>query len=151
MQSVLTYIQTWTVKIKLSRVGCILPVSIYMYLCTIHLTELTVAWQNSKPVQNAGIFSKMQLISNCYKAELYESISKLFYIYKKTAVSLSDCRVTFFLASTGIESPDKSIAFHDIRRHTIIWLQMCVCHKWLVKKTTSEKYALFELRNMCKF
>ena len=37
--------------INLSRVGCILgylPVSIY--ICTIRLIELTVAWQNSKPV-----------------------------------------------------------------------------------------------------
>ena len=40
-------------------------------------------------------FSKMQLVSHRYTAVLYEPISKL-YIYKTSAVYLSDARVTFF-------------------------------------------------------
>ena len=39
-------------------------------------------------------FSKLQLVSHCYTAVLYEPISKL-YIYKNSAAYLSDARVTF--------------------------------------------------------
>ena len=86
-------------------VGCILPVSIYM--CTMRLIELTVAWQNSKPVQckmHAFIQNSISF-SHCYTMVLYEPISKL-YMYKNSVIYLSDCRVTFFLQGTGIEKPD---------------------------------------------
>ena len=60
-------------------------------------------------------FSKMQLVSHCYTAVLFEPISKLF-IYKNSIIYLSDCRVTFFfvffffffLHDTKIEKPDYS-------------------------------------------
>ena len=70
------------------------PVSIY--LCTICLIELTVALQNFKPVScKMHCFSKMHLVVNCYTAVFYKSISKL-YLYKNSALYLSDCRVTCF-------------------------------------------------------
>ena len=87
----LIYKQTSTVQINLSRVGCTF-VSIYM--CTMRLKELTVAWQKSKPIScKMHAFSKMQLLSHCCTAGLYEPISKL-YIYKNSAVYVSDARVT---------------------------------------------------------
>ena len=68
-------------------------------MCTIRLIELTVAWQNYKPVScKMHAFSKIQLVSICYTAVLYgyETICKLYTIYKNSDVHLSDCRVTFF-------------------------------------------------------
>ena len=56
------------------------------------LIELTVAWQNSKPV---SYISKMQLVSHCYTAVLYQPISRLYIcIYENSAVYLFDARVT---------------------------------------------------------
>ena len=72
-----------------------------IYMCT-RLIELTVAWQTLNRYHAKCMrFSKMQLVSHCYITVLYESISKL-YIYKKSAVYLSDV----FLQDTGIEKSD---------------------------------------------
>ena len=66
---------------------------IHIY-CTLNRTQLSVKTLNQYHAKCMR-FSKMQLISHCYTAVLDETISKL-YIYKNSAVYLSDARVTFF-------------------------------------------------------
>ena len=92
------YIQTSTVQINLSGVVCILGVN-YLSLYTSYIyakknLQLLGKFLNQYHAKCMR-FSKMQLVSHCYTAVLYEPISKL-YIYKNSAVYLSDCRATFF-------------------------------------------------------
>ena len=74
-------------------------------MCTVCLKELTVAWQNSKPVScKMHALLEMQLVLHCYIAFLYDSIPKL-YIYKNSAVYLSDARVTLFCKMQELRNP----------------------------------------------
>ena len=91
------YIQTSTVLINLSRVyiGLILPVSIYM--CTIRLIELTVAWQNSKPVSSKmhAFLQNAISVALLYSGFVWTNI-KASYIQKFSRIGKA--RVTFFFA-----------------------------------------------------
>ena len=78
-------------------VGRILPVNIYMTVCySRNRTYICLAKTLNQYHSKCMRFSKMQLVSHCYTAVLYEPISNL-YIYKNSAVRLSDARITFFL------------------------------------------------------
>ena len=74
------------------HIGCVLPVTCVLYDMNLQWLGKTLNQYHAKCMH----FSKMQLVSHCYTAVLYEPISKL-YIYKNSAVYLSDARVTVFL------------------------------------------------------
>ena len=125
----LIYIQTSTVQINLSRslvhIGCILPVS--KYICTIHIIELTVAWQNSKPAsckmhalfQNAISFALLRIQRCCMNQ--YPS-----FIYRISAVYHSDGRLTYlFLQDTGMQNPDNTLGTHTK-------LELIMCARFLM-------------------
>ena len=74
-------------------------------MCTIHLIELTVAWQNSKAVScKMHAFLQSAISFTFYTAVLYEPISKL-YIYKNSAIYLYDARVMFFCKVQEFRNP----------------------------------------------
>ena len=89
-----------------------MPFSIYMY--TIRFIELTAARQNSKPVScKMHSFLQNAISIALLYFSLYEPISKR-YIYKNSAVHLSDCRFTF-LRETGSEKPDYYITLPNTK------------------------------------
>ena len=75
-------------------IGSILSVSIY--ICTIRLIEQLVGKTPNQYHAKCMHFSKMQLVSHCFTAVLYEPISKL-NIYKNSTIYLSNARVMFFV------------------------------------------------------
>ena len=80
-----TYIQTSTEQINVSRDGCILGV---LYMCTIRVIEITVAWQNAKPVScKMHTFLKNAIIFTLLDSGFVWTNIKAFYIvYKNSAV-----------------------------------------------------------------
>ena len=103
-QPVLIYIQTLTVKINLSRAGCILPVSVYM--CTIRLTELKLLGKTlNKHHAIRRHFSKMQLVSYYFTRFCMNQYPSFIYT-KNQPYIIPIVGLRFFLQDTGIEKPD---------------------------------------------